>query len=125
MGPRVLIAFVCALAALPCAAAFADAGPALSVDAAAGQHPINPLIYGWNFADPAFAAKIDLPVDRRGGNSADTINWKTGFENHALDYFFEDLPWCWGSSPCDAATDPAKSYTDQINADRLVKAKTM
>src|SRR4051794_16021546 len=116
MGPRVLIALVCALAALPCAAALADTGPALSVDAAAGRHPINPLIYGWNtpaanlsFSD---AAQIDLPVDRRGGNAADVLNWQTGVENHSNDFFFEDLPTCWPD--CPMGWDPARSYTDQI-----------
>ena len=76
----------------PAAAAAADPGPALSVDAAAGRHAISPYIYGWNFAPFPFAGQIDLPVDRRGGNSADTLNWQTGVENHSNDYFFENLP---------------------------------
>jgi hypothetical protein len=117
------LAVACAgLLAAPSALA---AAPVLSVDAASGRHPISPLIYGWNFADPAFAAEIDLPVDRRGGNRADTLNWQTGFENTSLDYFFEDLPWCWGSSPCDAMTDPAHAYTDQIDSDQALGAKTI
>src|SRR5207247_237452 len=84
---------------------------------------ISPLIYGWNFADPGFATQIDLPVDRRGGNAADTLNWQTGVENHSNDYFFENLPTCWAS--CPGGWDPAHSYTDQIDADRGVGAKTI
>lgn len=108
--------------ALP-ANALADPGPALSVDASAGRHAIDPDIYGWNFAPADLAAQIDLPVDRRGGNAADTLNWQTGVENHSNDYFFENIPACWSS--CPAGWDPARAYTDQIDADRTVHAKTL
>src|SRR4051795_13336413 len=111
------------LALGPAATASADPGPALSVDAAAGRHAISPYIYGWNFAPFPLAAQIDLPVDRRGGNSADTLNWQTGVENHSNDYFFENLPTCW--STCPDGWDPSRSYTDQINADRGIGAKTL
>src|SRR4051794_12189263 len=112
---------VLALAAAP--AASADPGPALSVNVDSGRHAISPYIYGWNFAPAAFAKEIDLPVDRRGGNSADTLNWQTGVENHSNDYFFENLPTCW--SNCPAGWDPARSYTDQIGADRDAHAQTL
>src|SRR3954466_4871361 len=107
----------------PPAIAFAHTGPALTVDASAARHPISPYIYGWNFAPPALAAQIDLPVDRRGGNAADTLNWRTGVENHSNDYFFENIPACWSS--CPAGWDTARAYTDQIDADRTVAAKTL
>ena len=113
------VAWIVAVAALVAApVASADPGPALTVDAGAGQHPISPYIYGWNYAPADFAQQVDLPVDRRGGNSADTLNWQTGFENHSQDYFFENIP---------EAPDgqPQRAYTDQIDADRAAHAKTL
>src|SRR3954466_14583910 len=95
MRIRGLVFMLAVLLLVPAATAAADPGPALSVDASAGRHAISPYIYGWNFAPSPLAGQIDLPVDRRGGNSADAINWKTGFENHANDFFFENIPWCW------------------------------
>src|SRR3954462_10191516 len=109
----------------PSAIAFADTGPALTVDASAARHPISPYIYGWNFAPAPLAAHIDLPVDRRGGNAADTLNWQNGVENHSNDFFFENIPWCWTRDPCDAGVSPSHSYTDQIDADRVIHAQSL
>jgi Glycoside hydrolase family 44 len=66
-------------------------GPALTVNAAAGQHPISPDIYGLNFADPNLAADIDLPVNRWGGNATTRYNWQLDISNHASDWFFENI----------------------------------
>ncbi len=66
-------------------------GPALTVNAAAGQHPISPDIYGLNFADPALAADIDLPVNRWGGNATTRYNWQLDISNHASDWYFENI----------------------------------
>jgi hypothetical protein len=126
-GPALLLLTV-VLAAAPAAAA--DPGPPLSVDASAGRHAISPYIYGWNSAPFPLADEIDLPLDRRGGNRADTLNWQTGVENTGSDYFFENLPWCWSDafnwcSPAPAASDAHRAYTDQIDADRAIGAKTL
>lgn len=115
---------------MPAATAAADAGPALSVDASSGRHAISPYIYGWNFAPASLMGQIDLPVDRRGGNRADTLNWQTGVENTGNDYFFENLPWCWTDTfsyctPQPPGTDAHRAYTDQIDADRSVGARTL
>ncbi|MEP7356236.1 MAG: glycoside hydrolase family 44 protein, partial [Anaerolineales bacterium] len=67
------------------------AGPALSVNAAAGLHSISPDIYGLNFADPALAADIDLPVNRWGGNATTRYNWQLDISNRASDWFFENI----------------------------------
>ena len=67
-------------------------GPALQIDAAADQHPISPYIYGLNFADPAFAAEIRLPVNRWGGNATTRYNWQNDTSNRASDWFFENIP---------------------------------
>jgi hypothetical protein len=124
VGLRDLAAALLITAALaPVTSASADAGPALTVDAGAARHAISPYIYGWNFVPADIASQIDVPVDRRGGNAADTLNWQTGVENHSLDYFFENIPTCWTS--CPAGWDPARSYTDQIDGDRTAKAKSL
>ncbi|HEY1521383.1 MAG TPA: glycoside hydrolase family 44 protein [Solirubrobacteraceae bacterium] len=66
----------------------------LTVNAQAGRHPISAYIYGLNFAKPRLAAAIQLPVNRWGGNSTDTYNWKLGSYNTGLDYYFENLSDC-------------------------------
>jgi len=73
-----------------------SAGPALSVDAALGRHPISPDIYGMNFmgnsfAEEAFMDEIRLPVNRWGGNATTRYNWTNNASNHASDWFFENL----------------------------------
>ena len=123
MRLRVLAWMLALIALVPVTDAVADPGPALSVDVAAGRHAISPYIYGWNFAPASLAAQIDLPVDRRGGNAADTLNWRNGIENHSNDFFFENIPACWSSCPDPWATH--RAYTDQIDADRTVGAKTL
>lgn len=67
-------------------------GPALVVDAAAAQHPISPEIYGMNFADPALAAELRIPVNRWGGNAATRYNWQNDTANRAADWYFENIP---------------------------------
>ena len=55
----------------------AATGPALSVDAAAGQRAINPDIYGVNqLSDEALATELRLPVRRWGGNTTSRYNWQ-------------------------------------------------
>src|SRR3954447_24348277 len=108
---------------VPVGSAAADTGPSLAVDAAAARHPISPYIYGWNFVPADVGQQTGVTVDRRGGNSADTLNWQTGVENHSNDFFFENIPSCW--TDCPVGWDPARSYTDQINADQVVHAKTL
>jgi hypothetical protein len=86
---------VALLAGLVAAAVAVAPGPALSVDASADRHAISQDIYGMNFADPALAAEIGLPVDRWGGNRAETYNWRVGASNAGSDWYFENLADCW------------------------------
>ncbi|MEZ4668110.1 MAG: carbohydrate binding domain-containing protein [Anaerolineae bacterium] len=67
-------------------------GPTLTVNTAAGQHPISPYIYGMNFGDPALAVEIRLPVNRWGGNATTRYNWQADATNHASDWYFEASP---------------------------------
>lgn len=66
-------------------------GPALQVNATAGQHPISPYIYGMNFADEALADDLNLPVRRWGGNSTSRYNWQNDFSNTGSDWYYENI----------------------------------
>ncbi len=66
-------------------------GPALTVNVAAGRRAISPYIYGMNFADPALANELDLPVNRRGGNSTTRYNWMIDAYNTGSDWYFENI----------------------------------
>jgi uncharacterized protein (TIGR03437 family) len=77
-----------------------QAGPALSIDAAAGQHAISPDIYGINFfwdlstdTDPQHiaAAEIRATARRWGGNESDRYDYRTDYRNKTSDWYFEDL----------------------------------
>ena len=113
--------------ALGCLASFAgaaqQAGPALSVDANAGQHAISPDIYGisfyWNVGSPANPALVAAapgvrPTVRRwGGNSTSTYHWQLDVDNIDADWFYEVLP-----DTVDASKLPAGSsfnaFADQV-----------
>ena len=106
-----------------CLAAYAQSGPALSIDAAAGRHAISPDIYGINFywnvgssASPALAAAASAirPTLRRwGGNNTSTYNWQLDVDNLDSDWYYEVLP----DPTVDASKLPAGSsfnaYVDQ------------
>jgi hypothetical protein len=66
-------------------------GPALTVNAISGVHPISPFVYGLNFADEALADELNLPVNRWGGNATTRYNWQTDISNHASDWYFENI----------------------------------
>jgi hypothetical protein len=72
-----------------------SSAPRLSVDVAVHRHRISPGIYGVNFAGRSLARRTHLPLDRWGGNSAETYNWKIRGSNHGNDWYFENFPDCW------------------------------
>ncbi|MBN1890706.1 MAG: glycoside hydrolase family 44 protein [Thermoflexales bacterium] len=80
-------------------------GPALSVDAAADQHPISPYIYGMNYAGEAIADDVDLPVRRWGGNSTTRYNWQIDVHNTGSDWYFENIPDAPGTAEAFIAQD--------------------
>ncbi|MDQ2786823.1 MAG: glycoside hydrolase family 44 protein, partial [Chloroflexota bacterium] len=69
----------------------ANLGPALRVDAMANRHVINPDLYGMDFADPALAQELRLPVDRWGGDATSRYNWQANTSNTGSDYYFENI----------------------------------
>lgn len=78
-------------AACTAAASGAPLPVAISVDAAAGRHPISPLIYGINFGTTAVLQDLRAPVNRSGGNSASAYNWRIDARNAGKDWYFESV----------------------------------
>jgi uncharacterized protein (TIGR03437 family) len=67
-------------------------GPALSVDAAAQNHPISPDIYGINdYSDQGLAGELRLSVRRWGGDLTTRYNWMLDSYNSASDWYYEDF----------------------------------
>lgn len=69
-----------------------EEGPTLTIDTTSDRAPINPLIYGMNFADDALARELSLPVNRWGGNAVTRYNWKLDVQNRAGDWYYENIP---------------------------------
>ena len=86
---------VLAISSLWMASAYADnAAATINVDANAGKHPISPYIYG---VAPSGAVNantlkdLNAPVNRYGGNTSSSYNWKLNASNHANDWYFESI----------------------------------
>ncbi len=99
--------------------AFAQqAGPALSIDAAANRHSISPDVYGINFywdlssggTAPAAALNIRSTARRWGGNGTSTYHWQFDVNNIDNDWFYEVLP----PSGVNVAALPAGSTFNQF-----------
>jgi hypothetical protein len=102
--------------------AHATDGPALTVDPAAGRHPISRYIYGMNFADPSLAKELRLPVDRWGGNATTRYNYRNDTSNRASDWYFENIP----NDVSDPSALPDGSSADQfVEKDRAAGTKTI
>jgi len=107
------------------AASAASRGPALAVNAGAGQHAISPYIYGMNFASAGLAKQLDLPVDRWGGNATDTYNWKIGSSNTGNDYYYENIPDCFNAPTYTCDDGPKFGYQQFVQKDESVGAQTL
>ncbi len=68
----------------------ADPAVTLNVDVSANRKAISAFVYGLNFAKPAFATEITLPVRRWGGNLTTRYNWQVNGFNHGSDWFFHN-----------------------------------
>jgi hypothetical protein len=64
----------------------------IQVDAGAGQHAINPLIYGLNNSSQGTLTYLGATSDRSGGNADSTYNYLQNAENSGNDFFFESHP---------------------------------
>ncbi len=111
--------------AAPSTVLAASPGPALAVNGGAGHRPISPYIYGMNFASAGLANQLDLPVDRWGGNTTDTYNWKIGSSNTGNDYFFENIPDCFDAPTYTCDDGPKYGYRRFIQKDRSIGAQSL
>ena len=68
-----------------------------------------------NFADPALAEQIGLPVDRCGGDSVETYNYLNSATNTVGDYYYENIAGCFGTPSCETPVFPDQV---QIATDR-------
>ncbi len=104
-------------------------GPNLVVDATGpGGHAISADIYGINFVPAKLGRQIDVPVDRWGGDSAETYNWLIGADNSGADWYFEDISDCWTATYpyCSGQrTNNLRAYVQQIELDRSLGATTL
>jgi uncharacterized protein (TIGR03437 family) len=116
--------------AVPCLATFIAAaqqtGPALSIDANAGQHAISPDIYGisgyWNVLCPVGTAVHTAPgsavprptVRRCGGDNATDYNWQLDIFNNDADWFYEVLPGTVTNPSALPAGGSFNAFADQV-----------
>jgi hypothetical protein len=121
----VVAATLAAGLALAPAAMGASAGPALDVNGGADRHAISPNIYGMNFASAGLAAQLDLPVDRWGGNTTDTYNWKIGSSNTGNDYYSENIPDCFDAPTYTCDDGPKYGYREFVQKDDSVGAQSL
>ena len=83
--------FVLAFCALNAAAA-GNPAVTVAIDVTVNRHAINPMIYGVSFGTPADLKALNAPLNRSGGNTTTSYNWRLNASNHDFDYFFESLP---------------------------------
>ena len=65
---------------------------AITVDAGANRHAIDPRIYGLAWAKPDQLADLDATINRWGGNAMSRYNWAFSTANRCKDYYFENQP---------------------------------
>lgn len=78
----------------------------VTIDPSSDRHPISPLIYGVNFATTAQANKLNLPLNRSGGNATTRYNWQQNCTSSASDWYF--------FSHAENGTNPGQSVDEWI-----------
>lgn len=97
-------------------------GLTLNVNTTAAGYAISDDIYGMNFADETLAADLDLPVRRMGGNATTRYNWQNDTSNHAMDWYFENIP----EDNANPSALPNGSSSDKfVEQDRRTNTKTI
>jgi hypothetical protein len=75
------------------------------------SHPISPYLYGFNFMSAENFKEEGGTVNRWGGNTASTYNWKDDADNKGNDWYFLNDP---GSPP--GTPESKKKYYQIVNA---------
>jgi len=63
----------------------------ITVDAAAGVHPISPYIYGVSYGTSAQLSDLRATINRNGGNNTSRYNWLLNADNRGKDWYFESI----------------------------------
>jgi Glycoside hydrolase family 44/Fibronectin type III domain len=89
-----LARFLPTLLLLSAALAAFGANPpvAVSVDASANRHAIDPRIYGAAWASSTQISQLGLTLNRWGGNAMSRYNWTYSTANRCKDYYFYNIP---------------------------------
>jgi hypothetical protein len=90
---------------------------AITVNAAADNHPINPYVYGVAFATSNQLSDLNVPLHRSGGNSTTCYDWQNNATSLASDWYFESVL---GNS-----TNVAGDYDDFVRASKNGGAQPM
>jgi uncharacterized protein (TIGR03382 family) len=98
--------------------AWAQSGPALTVDVGAQRQPINRDIYGMNYADQDLATELQLPIDRWGGDATSRYNWAVDSSNAGADWYFM-------AGNGEAVATPGATADGFIDKDRDAGARTL
>lgn len=115
MSPRRSLAVPALVACLAAASGLPAATVNVTVNAGAQRRPINPLIYGVNFADVGRLSVVPYPLNRWGGNATTRYNWRVDTHNTASDWFFMNV----ADESADAARLPDGSSADRFIAGTL------
>jgi len=110
---RRLRAAVCLLVFSLGVAGWAADNPAttVQVDAATNRRPINPNIYGVNYAETHELTDLNAPLNRQGGNATSRYNWQLDAHATGADWYFETYPDSSGtpSASADAFVDKTRA----------------
>jgi hypothetical protein len=97
----------------------------ITVNAAIGQHAINPMIYGTAFATTAQLQDLNSPYNRSGGNAETRYNWQNNSSNHASDWYFETIASDNGGSNPSGDADYFISTTKAAGAQATITIPTI
>jgi hypothetical protein len=95
----------------------AQATLSISVDVAANRRPIDPRIYGVNFASQQQLEALNVLLNRSGGNATTRHNWQVNATNRANDWYYQSLD--------DGSATPAASVDSFVSATRAAGAQPM
>lgn len=85
--PKIIVPVILSFACGPGLAQ--NPATAVTVDANANRHSINPNIYGIAYGDSHDVTTLNAPLNRWGGNSTTRYNWQIDAHSAASDYYFE------------------------------------
>src|SRR5262245_39858564 len=92
----------------------------VAVDPSADAHLISPLIYGLNFPSDQQLDLGKIALGRWGGNAVTRYNYEIDTINTAFDYYFENLPGCWGNAG-NYCNPPPADPKEQSGANSFLK----